>query len=65
MNALMVISPYKYEGIWVFDDEKTGLVREPFIAGADTIIDKAIERKGIRNAGKGFRLLFSSSRFPG
>ena len=64
VNAIMVIYPYKHEGMWVFDDERTCLVREPFISGADTIIDRAIERKGIRNAGKGFRLIFSSSPFP-
>lgn len=64
MNAIMVIYPYKHEGMWVFDDERAGLEREPFISGADTIIDKAVERKGIRNANQGFRLIFSSSAFP-
>ena len=48
----------------MFDDERTGLVREPFISGADTIIDRAIEQRRIRNADKGFRLIFSSSPFP-
>jgi len=41
MNALMVIVPYKYEGLWVFDDAAVGLSKEPFIAGIDTLIDKA------------------------
>lgn len=65
MNALMVIHPYKYEGFWVFDDESVGLRQEPFIAGADTIIDKATEAKGLVSAAGGFRLLFSGSPFPG
>src|ERR1700680_940515 len=39
MNALSVIFPYRLEGVWVFDDTATGLVREPFISGADTILD--------------------------
>lgn len=64
MNAIMIIYPYKYEGMWVFDDEKTGLLREPFISGADTIIDRAIERRRIKDANKGFRLIFSASPFP-
>lgn len=64
MNAIMVIYPYKYEGMWVFDDEKTKLVREPFIAGADTIIDRVIERRRIKDTNQGFRLIFSSSPFP-
>ena len=42
-NALMVIFPYKYHDMWVFDDEDVGLNKEPFISGADTVIDRAIE----------------------
>ena len=64
MNVIMVLYPYKHEGLWVFDDERTGLVREPFISGADTIIDRAVERRRIRNADQGFRLIFSSTPFP-
>ncbi len=53
MNALLVIAPYKYQGMWVFDDPAVGLSREPFIAGIDTMIDKAVA--DIPNAEKGFR----------
>lgn len=63
MNALLVIAPYKYEGTWVFDDSAVGLSREPFIAGIDTMIDKAVA--DIANAEKGFRAIFSASQFPG
>jgi len=63
MNTLIAIYPYKFEGLWVFDDEKAGLVQEPFVSGADTIIDKLTE--SIPNAENGFRLLFSASPFPG
>ena len=63
MNALLVIAPYKYQGTWVFDDPAVGLSREPFIAGIDTIIDKAVAE--IPNAEKGFRAIFSASPFPG
>ncbi|MEF9475383.1 MAG: hypothetical protein L0958_01495 [Candidatus Mariimomonas ferrooxydans] len=62
-NSIMVIHPYKYEGTWVFDDKRVGLVREAFVSGADTIIDKMVE--DIPNAEKGFTLLFSSKQFPG
>ena len=64
-NSIFVIKPYRWEGLWVFDDEQVGLVKEPFVAGADTLIDVAIERKGIANAAGGFLLLFSASPFPG
>src|ERR1700720_1653745 len=63
MNALLVIAPYKYQGTWVFDDPAVGLSREPFIAGIDTMIDKAVAN--IPNAEKGFRAIFSGSPFPG
>ena len=43
-NALMVIYPYKYQGMWVFDDEAVGLVREPFVSGADDIIEKTLNQ---------------------
>src|SRR5437899_12356793 len=63
VNALMIIAPYKYEGTWVFDDPAVGLFREPFIAGIDTMIDKAVAK--IPNAEKGFRAIFSAQQFPG
>ena len=63
MNALMVIAPYKYEGMWVFDDPAVGLSKEPFIAGIDTMIDKMVA--DIPNAERGFRAIFSATPFPG
>ena len=63
MNALNVIHPYKHEGLWVFDDDRAGLVREPFISGADTIIEKMVA--GIPDAAQGFTLIFSAAPFPG
>lgn len=63
LNALLVIFPYKYQGTWVFDDDRRGLFREPFIAGIDTMIDKATVN--IPNADKGFRAIFSAAAFPG
>jgi hypothetical protein len=35
MNAISVLIPYKYEGLWVFDDPSVGLLREPFVCGID------------------------------
>ena len=63
MNSLMVIVPYKYEGIWVFDDPAVGLHREPFIAGIDAMIDRATA--SIPDAERGFRAVFSAAPFPG
>ena len=63
MNTLMVIAPYKYEGLWVFDDPAVGLNKEPFIAGIDTLIDKATAN--IPDPQHGFRAIFSATQFPG
>jgi hypothetical protein len=63
MNAIMVIFPYRHEGLWVFDDESVGLRQEPFVSGADEIIDRMVSE--IPTAANGFRLLFSSAPFPG
>lgn len=63
MNSIMAIHPYKSDGLWVFDDASVGLVREPFVAGADEMIDLLVA--GIPNADQGFTLLFSAQPFPG
>lgn len=63
MNALSVLFPYKYEGMWVFDDPATGLVREPFVFGIDTMLTQLTA--DIPDADKGFRLIFSPQPFPG
>ena len=61
-NSIFVIKPYKWEGTWVFDDPVVGLVREPFVGGADTMIDVATTY--IPDAANGFIAVFSSSYFP-
>jgi hypothetical protein len=43
MNAINVIAPYKHLGMRVFDDPRVGLDKEPFVAGADAMMDR-IER---------------------
>src|SRR5215831_14318210 len=63
MNVINVISPYKHHGMWVFDDPRVGLAQEPFVAGADTMIDRVVA--DIPDAERGFLLVFSGSPFPG
>jgi hypothetical protein len=63
VNAINFILPYRYEGMWVFDDPRVGLDKEPFVSGADDMIDVLVA--DIPNADKGFRLLFSATPFPG
>ena len=63
MNAINVIAPYRHLDMWVFDDERVGLVQEPFVCGIDTMLD--LLTAPIANAEKGFVLLFSVTAFPG
>jgi hypothetical protein len=63
MNTISIIHPYRYNGSWVFDDAQHGLLHEPFVAGADTLIDRAVA--DIPNAAEGFNLIFSAGPFPG
>ncbi len=62
-NSIMIITPYRYSGTWVFDDDRVGLVREPFVAGVPEMIDVLVS--DIPDAENGFRLLFSAKPFPG
>jgi len=63
MNLINVIQPYRYLGTWVFDDQRVGLSKEPFVGGADTMIDRVTSH--IPDAETGFILLFSGMPFPG
>ena len=64
-NQILVIAPYwlTSAGLWVFDDDRVGLVQEPFISGVPEMIDDLV--KDIPYARNGFRLLFSPEPFPG
>ena len=61
---MVTIYPYRHDGLWVFDDDSTGLRQEPFVSGADTMIDAVIQAKGIPDAARGFALTFSDAPFP-
>jgi hypothetical protein len=62
-NHINVIAPYFLHGTWVFDDDRVGLVQEPFVSGVLERIDDLV--RDIPNARLGFRLLFSTAPFPG
>ena len=61
-NSILILEPYRYGGTWVFDDPRTGLVREPFVAGIPEMIDHLVRK--IPDAETGFRMLFSAQPFP-
>ena len=63
MNSINVIAPYKHLNTWVFDDPRVGLSQEPFVSGADRMIDRIVA--DIPDAERGFLMVFSGSDFPG
>ncbi|UJB70300.1 hypothetical protein HRE53_04010 [Acaryochloris sp. 'Moss Beach'] len=62
-NSMMVIAPYRYEEMWVFDDLQAGLVQEPFVSGIPQMIDRLVI--DIPEADQGFKLIFAQTPFPG
>ncbi len=65
MNAIMTLFPYKYHGVWVFDDETKNLEREAFVSGMTEIIDRLVDETLKTNVDDGFVLHFASVPFPG
>lgn len=63
MNTINLIYPYRHEGLWVFDDHRFGFVGEPFVRGADLMINDMVQH--FLDAENGFRLIFSELAFPG
>jgi hypothetical protein len=62
-NQIFVIAPYWHAGTWVFDDPARDLQQEPFVQGVPTMINDLVA--DIPDAREGFRLLFSTTPFPG
>lgn len=63
-NQINVIRPYKWEGIWVFDDPALGLDKEALVAGMPEIIEHVTDRLCIPNPQNGFVCIFSKDEFP-
>jgi hypothetical protein len=57
-NSIKAIHVYLWNGMWVFDDEAVGLDKEPFVAGADTLISKIAKDK------KEINIIFADIPFP-
>lgn len=66
-NSLLTIHPYYHNGSWVFDDSRTGLIAEPFVSGADDLIDYLLNLKQIREKAlkNGFTAIFGIHGFRG
>ena len=62
MNSIHVIQPYKSHGQWMFDDPAHEILREPFVSGADEIIELVAQTAHLGNR---FNMCFSATAFPG
>jgi len=60
---IFTVMPYRYNDEWVFDDSSVDLDKEPFINGADLLIDRLVEDISLAN--HGFLLNFSAMPFDG
>lgn len=63
-NQIRAIHPYWDNGLLVFDDPAVGLVKEPFVQGADDVL-AALASQVSDECKDGFTLLFSHEPFPG
>jgi hypothetical protein len=64
MNEMFVINAYRQGKTWMFDDKQRGLVAEPFVLGASELIQKYLDRKGMKRRRRNVQLLFSLQPFP-
>jgi hypothetical protein len=66
-QRILTLYPYLYPGTacWVFDDPRTGLKEEAFVAGTSEMITRVVEWKKIPRAASGFLLTFSDRPFDG
>lgn len=62
-NPVRAIFPYRQNGVWMFDDDAVGLVKEPFVDGVPEIIDRLVTE--IPQPDQGFTLYFSDRPFLG
>ncbi len=63
MNSLFRIIIRLQDGLWVYDDATFGVKGQPFVFGADLILEKMVARVGEEL--DRVNVLFSSIPFPG
>tara|TARA_Y100001934_G_scaffold262275_1_gene336546 strand:- start:512 stop:835 length:324 start_codon:yes stop_codon:yes gene_type:complete len=51
------------DGFWVYDDSSFGVKQQPFVFGADLILEKMAAQ--VKCVGDRFNIVFSSIPFPG
>jgi len=62
-NSIFRILVQRKNGLWVFDDERFGIVEQPFVFGADLILEKMAAQSGVN--GERLNAVFAGIPFPG
>ena len=63
-NSIYTLDAYRHAGMWVFDDDSVGLVKEPFVAGADIVFDHLAGRH-LDGTKTNVSVAFSTTPIPG
>lgn len=66
-NSIYTMSVYRHNSTWVFDNPSAGLIKEPFVEGADEVFDLLVEdyyKIATIEEGMYVDILFSSGEFP-
>lgn len=58
-NSIIVIHPEKVQDVWIFSDEKRGIIDEPFVMGIPEIIESLL------NGEEKCTMYASDNPFPG
>lgn len=64
-NAINVLTLYRHQGCWVYDDANFGRVAEPLVLGASEILDTIILLDTGAPTREPVQALFSAQEFPG
>tara|TARA_R110002020_G_scaffold84466_1_gene209204 strand:- start:427 stop:882 length:456 start_codon:yes stop_codon:yes gene_type:complete len=65
LNSIYTMRVYRHESAWVFDNPAVGLLKEPFVAGADEIFDEIAHVRAVDPSRARIDILFSDAQFPG
>ena len=63
MNQIQTLRLYRHQGTWAFDDPRFNLTAEPFVLGAEHMIDRLAEAAGKGDAEE-VTVAFSTDPFP-
>ena len=63
-NSIYTLDAYRHAGMWVFDDDAVGLIKEPFVSGADILFDH-LSGRHIDGTNTRVSIAFSTTPIPG